>query len=371
LAETGPGSIAKTPPNRRKRPLLLYLMVATSLSAVAGTVLLSNDMKHLRALLKAADLNWIADRPPPPVAERPPARPAPPAAPTVTAINPRLFRMPEPDVASALRRTWQMTGPDMCRSLERAGIAMSPWKAAAIGGDIHECSYEKIYARDGERITSSLFVMVRGDAKGRITSMRAKLVDPPRQPGGNLDPALLAIFETMLTQSRWGDFGPQLDAIRTLNDIKKEDFGAALSFTREFDKERNYNFLLTLKATTPEQRRLNDLFRSENGFDLQQEPGVEGLFPGMAGTPGTPGAPGLPGLFGGGGEGLPPGTIIGTIGDPGTPPRPPRDAPPPSDGPLPEAIPSSPAAEPLENDARPAREERRRNRDPQPSGPRR
>ncbi|OWK24441.1 hypothetical protein AJ87_22515 [Rhizobium yanglingense] len=49
----------KTPPPRRKRRAALWLMLTLSISLVAGTVLLSNDMRHLRTLaaLSGYDLN--------------------------------------------------------------------------------------------------------------------------------------------------------------------------------------------------------------------------------------------------------------------------------------------------------------------------
>lgn len=247
-------------------------MVAMSLSAVLGTVLLSNDMKHLRRLLKAADIDLLVEKPVTRAPIKPAAKTAPPPPLKTIVVNPRLFKDPEPNIASALRRIWQMTGPDMCKALRASGIAMSEWKAAAIGAQIFECSYEKIYRRDGEKIASSLFVMVRGDGAGRITSMRVKLVDPPKQPGGNLDPALVTIFDTMLTQARWGDFSEQLAAIKSLRDTRKEGFGASMSFTHEFDDDRNFNFLLTLRAKTAEQRRMNDLFQSQGGFNLLEQP---------------------------------------------------------------------------------------------------
>lgn len=291
MEQTDPGPIAKIPPPRRRRPVFFYLMVALSLSIVIGTAFLSNDMRNLRLVLKRAGLDWLPEKAASGAAPAPkPVLPAPPAPKSVP-VNPRLWLAPEPNVASALRRIWQMSGPDMCHALRAAGIGMSEWKAAAIGGPLYECSYERIYRKDGDRILSSLFVIVRGDATGRITSMRAKLVDPPQRAGGGLDPALVSIFETMLTQSRWGDFDAQLEAIRSLRDVRKEGFGAAMSFTREFDDSRNFNFLLTLKAVTPAQKRMNDLLRGENGFEMPVQDENAPLFPGLPGSPGMLGGP--------------------------------------------------------------------------------
>lgn len=287
MEQIDPGPVAKKPPARPRRPWLFYAMVAMSLSAVSATVLLSNDMKHLRSLLKAADIDLPVDEPVKPQPVKPVVKAAPPPPKTIP-VNPRLFLDAEPNIASGLRRIWQMTGPDMCKTLRSSGVDMSEWKAAAIGAQIFECSFEKIYRKEGERTASSLFVMVRGDTAGRITSMRVKLVDPPRQAGGDLDPALVTIFDTMLTQSRWGDFGEQLTAIRKLRDIRKEGFGAAMSFTREFDDDRNYNFLLTLRPKTADQRRMNDLFQSQSGFNLLEQPDYQ-LFQ----DPQAPPAPGV------------------------------------------------------------------------------
>lgn len=254
----------KKPPPRRKPPFALYLMVAVSFSTVVGTVLLSRDMQHLRRLAHALGIDMSALAQPKP---RDPVFQGPPRPSNRMKINSRFLLPPDLKLANAFHRAWQMTGPDMCKALKAAGIEPTEWQPAMIGANTFECSYDKIYRQTKDKIESSLFVIVRGDARGTIGSMRVKLVDPARDAAGNLDPQLLKIFETMLTQSRWGDFTAELEAIRTLKDVKKDGFGAALRFSQEFNDKKSFNFVLNLAALTPEQRRASVMLSESSWFE--------------------------------------------------------------------------------------------------------
>lgn len=272
----------KKPPPRRKRPVVLYLMIFVSLSAVLGTFLLSRDMQHLRSIAAAfgIDLSGVVRPKPRKLVFQGPPRPS-----NTIRINHRFLAAPDLKMATAFRRAWQMSGPDMCNALKAAGIEPTDWQPAVIGGNTFECSYDKIYRKTKEKIESSLFVIIRGNAQGQINSMRVKLVDPALDSKGDLDPQLLKIFDTMLTQSRWGDFSAELDAIRSLRDVKQDGFGASMRFSREYNDRKSFNFVLNLAALTPEQKRANALFSVnswiENARPQPPQPLIDPLAPNM------------------------------------------------------------------------------------------
>lgn len=282
----------KKPPLRRKPPVVLYLMIAASFSAVLGTVLLSRDMQHLRSIAAAfgIDISSVAAPKPDKLVFLGPPRPS-----NRIRINSRFLTAPDVKIATAFRRAWQMSGPDMCKALKSAGIEPTEWQPAIIGGNTFECSYDKVYRKAKDKIESSLFVIVRGNAQGMINSMRVKLVDPALDASGNLDPQLLKVFETMLTQSRWGEFTKELEAIRTLKDVKQDGFGAAMRFSQEYNDKKSYNFVLNLQALTAEQRRANALF-SESGWVENARPQAPLQQPADPMAPNMPqiGAPPLP-----------------------------------------------------------------------------
>ncbi|ANK92803.1 hypothetical protein AMK01_CH03382 [Rhizobium sp. N6212] len=247
---------AKQPAGKPRLPVTFWLLLTISLSLVIGTVLLSNDMKHLKAVghYFGFDLFPPEVKPPPPKA---PARPAPPA---VYKLPLHATEPPVAQTASAFLRTWRISGPAMCAALRQAGVQTSEWAAASFNADTFECFYEHSAKREKDQLANSIFVIVRGDAAGTISSMRVKIVNPGTDQNGQLDPAILRIFETMLRQPQWLDFHETLNAIKNLKDVKEDGFGANIAFTHEVLNPQRYNFTLSLDATSGPQKRARNYF---------------------------------------------------------------------------------------------------------------
>ncbi|MDK4735992.1 DUF6030 family protein [Rhizobium sp. CNPSo 3490] len=236
--------------------MIFWLLLTISLSLVIGTVLLSNDMKHLRAIghYFGLDLFPPEDKPPPPKAL---PRPEPPAT---YKLPLHATEAPMAQTASAFLRTWRISGPAMCAALRQAGVQTSEWAAASFNADTFECFYEHSAKREKDQLANSIFVIVRGDAAGTISSMRVKIVNPGTDRNGQLDPAILRVFETMLLQPQWLDFHETLNAIKNLKDVKEDGFGANIAFTHEVLNPERYNFTLSLEAISAPQKRARNYF---------------------------------------------------------------------------------------------------------------
>jgi len=247
----------KLAPQPKKGRAVMWLLIVLSLSIVGATVLLSNDMRHLKSLAHYFGIELFPPAPPPPP---PPPKVFRRAEPVSIKIAPRMFDLPQPALASVFLRTWRISGPAMCEALRSAGIETSEWKETAFNSDTFECSHEQIFKKDKDHIVSSLFLVVRGNGNGAISSMRVKLVGPATNSDGQLDAGTMRIFETMLTQPAWLDFHDTLAAIRNLKDVKEEGFGALINFTQEFSRPGAFNFTLLLQETSPQQRRTKDYF---------------------------------------------------------------------------------------------------------------
>lgn len=270
----------KTPPLRRKRRAALWLMLGLSISVITGTVLLSNGMRHLHTT--AAWLGFDLDKqaapePAPPPPQR--AEATKPVPPPPVKIPPRMIDIPTPDLAGNFMRTWRMSGPDMCETLRKAGIETTDWRAAAMGSSAFECSFQEVYRQDAERPLSSVFLIIRGDRKGAISSMRAKIVGPATDSAGHLEPSVMRIFEALLAQPHWPDFQDALNAIRELKDVKEEGFGASIVFAREFSSENSFNFLVTIKAAPGPQTRTRAYFSTERWMPAPDRQVSEALPP--------------------------------------------------------------------------------------------
>ncbi|SCB61664.1 hypothetical protein GA0061105_12140 [Rhizobium aethiopicum] len=249
-------SYAKQPAGKPRIPVIFWLLLTMSLSLVIGTVLLSNDMRHL----KAVSHYFGFDPFPPQLKTLPPKALPRPAPPATYKLPPHAIDAPVAQTASAFLRTWRLSGPAMCAALRQAGIQTSEWAAASFNADTFECFYEHSGKREKDQLTNSIFVIVRGDAAGAISNMRAKIVNPGMDQNGQLDPAVLRIFETMLRQPQWLDFHETLNAIKNLKDVKEDGFGANISFTHEVLNPERYNFTLSLNATSGPQKRTRNFF---------------------------------------------------------------------------------------------------------------
>lgn len=269
----------KSPPLRRRRGLVLWSMLAVSLSLIGGTVLLSNDMRHLRDLAGRLGYPFTPQKTVAvlPKSSPPPPRPRPAPNPVLVSIerDPRLMDPPLAELAAAFFRTWWTTGPAICDALRKAGIGTTPWRAAGMSSTTFECTFQQVYKQDAERPLSSVFVIIRGDRDGAIFNMRAKLVGPETDSAGKLDPAAMRIFETMLAQPHWQDFSATLAAIRELKDVKEESFGTSVSFTRETTSDNSFNFIIAMKATPGPQIRTRAYFSGERWLELPEQPPSE------------------------------------------------------------------------------------------------
>lgn len=270
LPDNSPSANAKQPLGKPTIPVVFWLLLTISLSLVMGTVLLSNDMKHLKTVghYFGFDLFPPDVTPPPPKA---PPRPAPPATFTLPL---HLIDPPVAQTVSTFLRTWRISGPAMCAALRDAGIETSDWAAASFNADTFECFFEHGAKREKDQLPSSIFVIVRGDAAGVISNMRVKIINPETDQNGQLDPAILRIFETMLRQPQWLDFHETLNAIKNLKDVKEDGFGASINFAREVLNPDRYNFTLSLDATSGPQKRTRSYF-SDRTWLPSPEPTVE------------------------------------------------------------------------------------------------
>lgn len=259
---TGHG--AQMPAKRRA----LWIMIAISVSIVATTVLLSNDMKHLRSFM-----TWLGY----PYAisssssiSKVTTRKSRVLHIEVVRLPPRLVAPPTLSTASSFLRGWRLTGPQLCAALHSDGIDVSEWGASQLGdGGTGECSFEKSWT-DGQT-RRSLFYLVRGDRAGAISTIRAKLVNPETGPDGRMAEPVLHDVQAILGRLGWQDFDALLPAIASLKDVRQEALGASMSFIREPSSAASFNFILSLATPDAMQARTKAYFTESNWFPVVRE----------------------------------------------------------------------------------------------------
>lgn len=266
-----------TSPLRLNWRQLLWLVPFLSVLAVSGTILFPDETGRVWRSLTGLVYH------PPQAAVRTSRLPARPfdavasARPRPIEIPPRLIEMPTLESTSQFLRVWQVSGPRICKALRDAGIEMTEWRAASMRSVSYECYFQRIYKRDEVRPLSSSYLRIRGNARGEILDIRAKIVGPKMDAEGRLDPALMRIFETFVEQAGWNDFQDTLDTIRSLHDVEHERFGADFSFTRDAESENSFTFMLALAASAGPQARTRAYFSSDR-WVAPPDPAISGEF---------------------------------------------------------------------------------------------
>lgn len=145
-----------------------------------------------------------------------------------------LFVVPEAQIQRRFARIWHLSGPQFCQKLREKGITVSQWQPAASGrSKIYECFYEVSYQANDKSSSQTLFLIVRGKADGTISSVRAKISFEATGTKMHLLPEVTTVLYQLLAMQNWFDSQSILFNIQKLQNIKKEEFGASISFLRE------------------------------------------------------------------------------------------------------------------------------------------
>jgi hypothetical protein len=261
-----------TPGNRRK---VFWPVILLSVLVVTATALFFDDVRRLGSLIGLGDLPSKAL----PRTSRLNARAVDPALSAQlrpVSIPPRLVEIPVLETAGQFLRTWQVTGPKICNALRKAGIETTEWRAASMHSSSYECYFQRVYKRNEVRPLSSTYVKIRGNARGEIFEIRAKILGPKTDAQGRLDPTLMRLFEILVQQAGWNDFHDTLIPIQSLRDVEDQRFGADFRFARDADSENGFNFALVLQANPGAQTRTRAYFSSDRWVAIP-EPQMSGV----------------------------------------------------------------------------------------------
>ncbi|MGY5808601.1 DUF6030 family protein [Rhizobium sp. LEGMi198b] len=282
-------------PPRKKSRAVFWIATIVIGSIILATALLANDMRNLRALdaryhldlfsgsaqpasppVMTAAAPQTANPKPTEIAGAKSATPNPgvtttaPAQKQATrvkkAATPKparrshLFDPPVDALRGAFVRSWRITGQTLCADLSKSGLSVGEWRQSALDAGTFECSYEIQKGGNGDRNAASFFIIVRGASTGELDNIRIKVIMPDNADGRATGETFIDAVVLLLTETRWLDFQPALEAIGKLQDVTLEAFGTKLSFFREFRNDRSFNLQLSLQRKTPEQIRTAIVF---------------------------------------------------------------------------------------------------------------
>lgn len=230
---------------QQSRSGIAFFLVAVGLvfTAIAATVLLANEQRHLKQLLAGLGFSMT-----PPQAERPPE----------TARGPR--KKPEPpkallpahifaDLATPEQQFIRQIRSDpraLCEGLREAGFRDLEWKSAESGR--WECSSLVPFARPGQEPSSSIFILVKGRGEEEITSFRVKLNIEHSGDTPVVTSAAAKAASVFLREVRWAGSASVTLQIQGLQEFDLKRFGSRIQFKREMGDTPRYNFLANQAA---------------------------------------------------------------------------------------------------------------------------
>ncbi|MEZ2128485.1 MULTISPECIES: DUF6030 family protein [unclassified Sinorhizobium] len=265
-----------TEPIRPRSKRVFWVAAAAFTFVILAVVLLANDKRNLKALVHHYQLDWFDDRI---------------AAPTKveglpkTEVKQKNILVPaallDPDSPlppGEFLRKWRNSGPTLCDRLNAAGISNKGWQMSGFDAKTSECIHEPTAGNAGDIADAgSFFLIVRGTTLGEISMVRMKIVLPPPEAGGaELQKKLVEAYRNFVEQAGWLEFADAAGAINRLDTVDESRFGAAISFSHEFENPRAFNFFMTVQARTPGQRRTRDYFDTARWLPSADEPLAEG-----------------------------------------------------------------------------------------------
>ncbi|PST17266.1 hypothetical protein C7U60_19015 [Mesorhizobium plurifarium] len=222
-----------------------FAAVGLIFTAIAATVLLANEQRHLKRLL--ANLGFAM--PPPQVEQQPEAAPGPrrKAEPAKVLLPPYIFtdlRTPEQQFIRQIRSDPRA----LCEGLREAGFRDLEWKSAESGR--WECSSLVPFARPGQETSSSIFILVKGRGEEEITSFRVKLNIEHNGDTPVVTSAAAKAASVFLSEVRWAGSASIALSIQGLQEFDLKRFGSRIQFKREMGDTPRYNFLASQEAQT-------------------------------------------------------------------------------------------------------------------------
>lgn len=261
---SGAVSIRTIPVNastaRHRKSVIPWVLAICVCMGIIATVLLSRDMKNLRALFDFYGMQWPFET----VAkatERPPVirkhRRIPAAR---ILLEPRLMAHALRDEPAMFTRIMPQDGPGLCAAIAASGM---PMEGAAWGEDPYDRALSgcrSIIAHEVDDGASSLFIDVKGRSSGQVLLVRMKLVLAEGTGGTALREKAGELFSLVTSRSGWSDFTARAAAIPRLEEFSLSASGLNVSMIREPSGRASYNIFVQQAGKARGQMRVRQYF---------------------------------------------------------------------------------------------------------------
>lgn len=261
---------------RKRHGTLIFSLVFLAVAGgIAATVLLANDRRNLRMVLREIgyETRTMIIPKQPAVME---AFKGKRLEGVEVQLPGQIFLPPVPLRDSAFLRTLEKKdGEGLCRLLRKQGFDMTAWQGGAFTPGVFECSYETSLANPGKPDDpSTFFLMVKGNAAGDLISARAKIVVTDLGVQAELAKRAADALKALALHTRWLDLGDGLAKVASLEAFTLSSHGITARFQSEFSGPGRYNLILSATSPlNPAQRRARDYFDRKRYWPLLPEHG--------------------------------------------------------------------------------------------------
>jgi len=260
-------------PRKRRGALIFSLLFLAVAGAIAATVLMANDGRNLKVLLRELGVETRTMVIPKPGTME--AFKGKRLKGVAVMLPDNTFTPPMKARESAFMRSLQRDGEGLCQLFRKEGFDMTPWEASSLTQQVLECSSETSVPNAADPANpSTFFLIVKGKADGQLLSTRAKLIfteADQRAPLATDAAKMLALFGQY---TNWLDLSEEAPKVASLTTFSLSNFGISVKFSSEFSGEGRYNLIIAPTAPLqPAQRRTQDYFARKNYWPLLPEHG--------------------------------------------------------------------------------------------------
>lgn len=261
-------------PRKRYGALIFTLVFLAVAGGIVATVLLANNRRNLRVVLRQIGYETrTMVIPKPGTMEKFKGKRIDG---TTVAIPGQMFLPPVIARDSAFLRTLdRKDGEGLCQDLRKQGFDMTPWEGGAFARSVLECSYEATLPNSEKPDDpSTFFMMIKGNAAGDLFSARAKIVISSFDAQAELAKRAADALRTFAAHTNWPDLDDELTKVATLESFVISSHGITVRFQSEFSGPGRYNLILAPSSPlTPAQLRTRDYFERKRYWPLLPEHG--------------------------------------------------------------------------------------------------
>jgi len=262
-------------PRKRYGALIFLLVFLAVVGGIAATVLLANDKKNLRVVLREIgyETRTMVIPKQPAVMEKFKGK----RIEGVEVLLPaQMFLASVPSRDSAFLRTLEKKdGEGLCVALRKEGFDMTAWTGAAFSPSVLECTYEmSVPNAEKPDDPSTFFMMVKGNAVGDLLSARAKIVVTNTDAQAALAKRAADVLKAFALHTHWLDLADGLAKVASLEAFTISSHGITAKFQGEFSGPGRYNLIMSASSPlTPAQHRTRDYFERKRYWPLLPEHG--------------------------------------------------------------------------------------------------